>query len=390
MAPDNEGGERRAWGWVAALRDGATTPWREFTGAGDRGDRYLPGAQQLELLRRINSEGSPGPDLVERVLTASAPGRGRADLELIGAVDKSRFGPKPVDPAALPDAELIRVATSLIAEDLVHAGRVRGEAWVEWPARDERGVSRPRAGTSRPRPWRRTYRLVGDPWLADPARAELSRRGRPPGGRRPTILVLGTDLGTMLIDAWTARAFAEGGAPWPDWLGGFAGHDRVPPRADLVLFARTWAERVGPERVQIVIGTERVPPLVGVRRALPAPPTYPADAVDLARRVSAPLGLLVLPDQRARLLLETLGPRLSAAPGTPLGVPAEHVEWVRARAARMRDALLHAGYAVHGDPDALVPDAPAEGSTPDDAGVLSLAVRLLLAHGDRRPEEVSS
>ena len=202
--------------------------------------------------------------------------------------------------------------------------------------------------------------------------------------------MLGTDLGTMLVDAWTARAFSEGGAPWPDWLGGFAGHNRVPPRADLVAFARTWAERVGTDRVQIVIGTEQLPSLVGVRRALPVAPSYSADAVDLARRISAPLGLLVLPDQRARLLRETLGPRLSEAPGAALGIPAAHAEWVRGRAARMRDALLRAGYAVHGDPDALVPDAAAEGSTPDDAGVLSLAVRLLLEHGDRRPEEVSA
>jgi hypothetical protein len=62
---------------------------------------------------------------------------------------------------------------------------------------------------------------------------------------------------------------------------------------------------------------------------------------------------------------------------------------VRARAAGVRDALLEAGYAVHGDPDALVPDAPAVpdgGSLPDDAGVLSLAVRLLLDHGDRAEE----
>ncbi len=357
---ESEAGERRAWGWVAALRDGSTTPWLEFTGAGERVDRFLPGAQQLELLRRLNAAGTPGPGLVERVLTASAPGRGRVDLELVGAVDESRFGPKPVDPATLPDAELIRVATGLIAEDLVAAGAPRPEP------------------LARPRPWRRPYRLVGDPWLADPARAELSRRGRPPGGRRPTILVLGTDLGTMLTDAWTTRAFAEGGAPWADWLSGFATHNRVPPRADLLAFARTWADRVGTDRVQIVIGTEQLPALVGVRRPLPAPPSYSADAVDLARRVSAPLGLLVLPDQRARLLRKTLGPRLSGAPGTTLGIPAAHAEWVRGRAARMRDALLRAGYAVHGDPDALIPDAPAGGSTPDDAGVLSLAVRLLL------------
>ncbi len=192
----------------------------------DRGGRYLPGAQQLELLRRLNAAGRPGPALVERVLTASAPGRGRADLQLVGAAEESPFGPRPVDPADLPAAELVRVATGLVAEDLVSAGRA---------ARDER------AGVARPRPWRRAYRLVGDPWLADPIRAELRRRGRPPGGRRPTILVLGTDLGSMLADAWTARSFAEGGAGWRDWLGGFVAHDRTPPRADLVTHARTWA-----------------------------------------------------------------------------------------------------------------------------------------------------
>jgi len=367
---DTEAAVARAWGWVAALREGATTPWREFAGAGDRRGHYLPGAQQLELLRRLNAAGRPGATLVERVLTASAPGRGRPDLELVGAAEESRFGPRPVDPAELPDAELARVATGLIAEDLVTAGPPA-------PVRD-----------GRPRPWRRAYRLVGDPWLADPIRAELRRRGRPPGGKRPTILVLGTDLGTMLADAWTARSFAEGGAGWREWLGGFVAHDRTPPRADLVTHARTWADRVGRDRVQIVVSTEHLPALVGVRRPLPAPPAYPADAVDLARRVSAPLGLLVLPELRARLLHETLGAWLADAPGDRLGIPAAHVEWVQVRAAGMRDALLHAGYAVHGDPDALVPDAPAEGSTPDDAGVLRLAVRLLLDHGGRRSEEV--
>jgi hypothetical protein len=366
---DSEAAVRRAWGWVAALREGATTPWRDFTGTGDRRGHYLPGAQQLELLRRLNAAGRPGATLVERVLTASAPGRGRPDLELVGTTDESRFGPRPGDPEELPRAELVRVATGLIAEDLVAAGPPQ-------PVPE-----------GRPRPWRRAYRLVGDPWLADPVRAELRRRGRPPGGKRPTILVVGTDLGTMLADAWTARSFAEGGAGWRDWLGGFVAHDRMPPRADLVTHARTWADRVGPERVQIVVSAEHLPSLVGVRRPLPAPPAYSADAVDLARRVSAPLGLLVLPDVRERLLRDRLGPRLADAPGDRLGIPAAHVEWVQVRAARMRDALLRAGYAVHGDPDALVPDAPAEGSTPDDAGVLSLAVRLLLDHGGRRSEE---
>jgi len=371
MTTETEAGERRAWGWIEALRAGATTPWREFTGTADRGGRFLPGAQQLELLRRVNAVRRPGPALVERVLNASAPGRGRPDLQLVGAAEESRFGPPPVDPADLPDAELVRVAAGLIAEDLVAAGPP--------PPPPPRWT----------RLWRRTYRLVGDPWMADPIRAELRRRGRPPGGMRPTILVLGADLGTMLADAWTARSFAEGGSGWRDWLGGAIAHDRVPPRADLVTQARRWAERVGRDRVEIVIGAEHLRRVLKVRRALPAPPVYAADGVDLARQVSSPLGLLLVPNQRAVLLAETLGPWLSDAPGGPLGIPAAHVEWVQARAARMRDELLGAGYAVHGDPEALVPDAPGEGSMPDDAGVLSLAVRLMLEHGERRTEEVS-
>jgi hypothetical protein len=370
VATATDAGERRAWGWVAALRDGVTTPWHAFTGTADRGGRYLPGAQQLELLRRVNAVRRPGPGLVERVLAASAPGRGRPDLELVGAAEESRFGPRPVDPADLPDAELLRVAAGLIAEDVVAAGLPEPPP-PRWT-----------------RVWRRTYRLVGDPWLADPVRAELRRRGRPPGGRRPTVYVLGTDLGTMLVDAWTSRAFADGGAAWADWVAGAVAHDRVPPRADLVAQAATWATRVGAARVEVVIGPEQLPRVLGVRRALPAPPAYSADAVDLARRVASPLGMLVVPRQRARLLAETLGPRLAGAPGAPLGIPRDHAGWVEDRAARMVEDLRGAGYAVHGDLGALVPGAPAGGSAPDDAAVLELAVRLLLDHGDRPPEEV--
>ena len=46
----------------------------------------------------------------------------------------------------------------------------------------------------------------------------------------------------------------------------------------------------------------------------------------------------------------------------------------------MRDGLLRAGYAVHGDPDALLPAEPGRGAGPSDAGVLALALRLLLDH----------
>lgn len=370
-------GERRAWGWVAHLRDGGTTPWADWHGEGTREGVYLPGAQQLELLRRLHlaatAQGQrPTPRLVERVVEASAPGRGTPDLELVGATDESPFGPRPVDPADLPDAELTRVATSLLAEDLVAAG-----------------ARRPPEVSPLVRPWRTRYRLVGDPWLADPAREAMVARGRPPGGRGSVVVVVGRDVATMVADAWTSRCFDEGSLPWREWLDPFAAGHRVPPRVDLERAATTWARQVGQARVRVVLDPSALPRLVGVRRSLPRPPVLAADAVDLARQVAAVLGLLVLPEQRADLLRHTLLPRLLDAPGPPLRLPAEHAAWATQRAVRMRDRMLRAGYAVHGDPDLLVPRpeavAPAGASGPTDAGVLALAVRLLLDETKEAP-----
>jgi hypothetical protein len=353
-------GVRRAWGWVAHLRSGGTTPWRDWTGEGEPRGRVLPGAQQLELLRRLNQAGRPGPDLAAQVLDASAPGRGRPDLELEGAVERLAFGPPPVDPAALPDDELLRVAANVLAERVVAAGLPE----PRYPAR--------------PRLWRTRYRLVGDPALADPMRAALVAQGRPPGGRGSTVLVLGTDVGTMVAHAWTARSLAEGAPAWPDWLAACTRGRALPRRVDLLRTARAWTERVGPERVHVVLDPAAVPRLVGVRRPLPGPLPLSADATDLARRVGQVLGLLAVPGRRRALLHQTLLPRLLAETGPPLVVPPEHADWLHARAVRVRDGLLRAGYPVHGDPDRLLPVERPGAPEPSDAGVLALAMRLLL------------
>jgi hypothetical protein len=352
-------GIRRAWGWAAHLREGGTTPWRDWAVEGAAHGRHLPGAQQLELLRRLNESGAVPDRLAVRVLEASAPGRGRPDLELAGSVDSVAFGPPPVDPADLDADELLRVAAGLLAED-VHAGGL------------------PEPPTARPRPWRTRYRLVGDPMLADPRRADLVSRGRPPGGRSELVLVLGTDVAQMMVDAWTARSIGIGVSPWGEWVRRARRLDALPDRIDLPRLARGAAERAGVRRVRVVLDLDALPRLVGVRRPLAAAPALSADAVELARRTGQVLGLLATPVERAELLRQVLVPRLAEHPGPALALPRRHVEWARGRACTMRDELVRAGYPVHGDPDGLLPvDRPGV-SHPSDAGVLARALRLLL------------
>lgn len=364
-------GEERAWGWVAHLREGGTTAWDAWTGLGQSRGRYLPGAQQLELLRRLNAAGRPGRALTEAVLAASAAGRGRPDLELTGAGPEPAFGPRPVDPAGLPAGELVRVAASVLADQLVDAGPL------------------PPVVRARPTWWRRGYRIVGDPELADPLRDQLVAHGRPPGGREPVIVVVGADLATMTAHAWTNRAFTEGVLAWPGWLGLLHERRALPPRADLVAVARTWERRVGKARVHVVLDPAAVAGLAADRKALTVPLTLPGEAGELARRVGSVLGLLVLPDVRESLLSRRLRPRVEReipriGGARPLVVPEPHREWLEAAAERMRRQVRRAGYAVHGDLDTLVPrwpdtDSGSDGPpAPSPEATLDLAVRMLL------------
>ena len=382
-------GPARAAAWVAHLRQGGTTPWAAWTGTvAGPASPLLPGAQQLELLRRVNQRGPVPPALVERVLSASAAGRGRPDLELVGARPASEFGPPPVDPAALPAEELLRVVALLLAEDLAaeadvddrpdDLGRLVGDA-ARRMRRSGRGPWL--------RPWRTKYRLVGDPWRADALRRDLTERGRPPGGRGALVLVVADDLATMLADLWTDRCFSTGVAvpAWGPWLDSLAGARRIARGADPALVAATWAERIGRERVRVVLDDGHLPALLGVPALTPRPPV-PAEAAELARLVAKALGLRVTPDAGRRILRERLLPRLLDHPGAPLAVPPEHHRWIHRRSVRIRDAVLAGDYPVLGEVDGLVsrPRAlAASGETLSgeaaDERVLALAVDLLLA-----------
>jgi hypothetical protein len=353
--------DRRAWGWVEHLRHGGTTPWAEWAGTAEPGGAVVPGAQQLELLRRLNQAGPPAPPLVDRVLGASAPGRGQPDLELVGAAPESPFGPRPVDPGTLAEVELLRVAASILAADVVTAGL---------PAP-------PKVG--RPRPWRRPYRLHGDPELVAPVRAELVARGRPPGGRAPVHVILATDLGRMLAHLWTSRAFDGRISGWRAWLGRLERNGALPRQIDPLHLARTRTGRAAPDQVHIVLDTHALPSLLGVRRLGACPPEPAAEAPDLARRVGSVLGLLVPADQRKRLMHRTLRPWLAEVSGSVLALPSEHHGWVGDHAARIADGLSRAGYAVHGDLGGLAPVRRPGAEAPAPRTTLALAMRMMLA-----------
>lgn len=363
-----------AWGWVAHLREGGTTPWLDWTGDAPASARVLPGAQQLELLRTLNLAESSGllhrggssyrgsshlsTRLADRVLTAAAPGRGKPDLALVG-VASSPYGPPPVDPSLLPADELIRVATSVLAEDVVALG-------VSTPERQLRRV------------WRRGYRLAGDPLEAAHVRDHLTGRGRPPGGAGATTLILGGPLDQMLADVWSRRCFERGSGGWLEWLRFWQQRDDLPPRIDLASVADR--HRARHERVKVVLDRSKLPALLGVRR-LPPPVRPGADAAELARRIATVVGLLVPPDERAALMTHTLLPRMPVTGAPPVSLPDRHREWVQAAAERMARQLTRAGYPVVGDPASLVPvesAAPAAPSVASGDLVLDLAVRMLV------------
>jgi hypothetical protein len=218
--------------------------------------------------------------------------------------------------------------------------------------------------------------VLGDPVLATPLRDVLTADGRPPGGRRSTVVVVGTDLSTMLVDLWTARCLGAGVRPWLDWLRLELGRPDPPVRVDLAAQAQEWVSRVGPGRVHVVIDDpRRAARLVGRRRP-PQSRTLSADAVELARRTAPVVGSLVAPERRTALMWHRLRPVLAAHPGPALRVPARYRPWLEDRTLELRRRLAAGDYAVHG----VLPD-PVERRgvrEPDDERVLALAMRVLL------------
>ncbi len=350
----------RAWGWHAHLRDGGTTPWDAWAGTAEAAGRVLPGAQQLELLRRLNAA-SGGVDavLAERVLTATAAGRGPVDLPLLGT--PATWGPRPVDPAALPARQLLRVATTILAEDVAeHA-----------PAPQ----SRP-AGPVRVRKGLRDHVLLGDPLAVADAASRASGPAWFPAttfavSRRAVVFAGPFDR--LLAHTWTYRCFDDGVARWGDWLDFWSGRDQPPPRLDLAAAARSAG--VCPRQVRVLTDSSAACAWAGAPLQVPG-----ADVADLARRIAGVLRILLPRDRAAAVMATWLMPRMPRTATPPVAVGDRHREWVERLAADAALEIRRAGYSVVGDLGDLAPRPAEDVSRPRgvDAAALDLAVAMLV------------
>lgn len=332
---------------------------------------HLPGAEVLELLRRLNATGPVEPSRVEALLRTSPPGRGRRDLPLVGDTEIRTYGPLPVDPSTLSSRELLRAASVLLAEDLLDTAETVPVRRRWWPRRRTRSTKEQQSFP---------YRLVGSPWLTLPIREELERQGRLPGGDGYTVYVLGGPLDEVAAGAWKFRTFTNRVNPWHIWIRDAQWRGWFGPRADLPRIARWWADRVGKDRVEIVTDPALLPGLLGVD-SLPGPWAISAEANEVARVIGQVLCVRTELEAQRKLLIDELRPRLEKLeplhPGArEVGVPAESFAWVETQARAQRDALVEAGYALHGDPDRLLPSGTAT-QGPDERRALALALSLL-------------
>ncbi len=401
--------DRAAWSWVTHLLGGGTTTWAAWAesrssvdpGAAPGGDpdvapvpglASLPGAAQLELLRRlVETAGGPLDEaLAMRVLRRPAPGRGAVDLPLgwpgEGQVTADGFHHRsspPTDPGSLDVEEVLRVAAGVVADVL-----------LETPAAPRTPAPRTLATrTPAPRPARRvglrrgpTVWVEGPPRSAAEVRAELAAAGtrlhRPRlrwrGGRtRPgRVLVVVPPLERGLLEVWEDRSVAGAARRWEVWVQELHGSRRLPPSLRAARLAAFWAERIGADNVTVV--------------ARPRPRDGADDLsaleVDVVRRVNAVLLLHRDEAGRAELAqrlatrLRGLGREIGVLGPAELRVPPSQQRWLRATSARITEGVSAAGYPVEGDLRSLSPRPPAPGDVHslDPREVLALMAALVL------------
>lgn len=369
----------RVRAWAGQLRVGSTQTWADFLAAPAIAalpwdpEAPLPGAGQLELVRRLAVERPPQhARLAALVLGTAGGGRGLVDVPLPWPPDEAVRGDRPVigtppvAPEELSADEVLRVAAAvlvrLLAAERPEPLTAPGRVW---------------------RPWRRGFTLLGAPATVSLLRGALLERGLREGGARTTYLVVGGPLDELMAQRWSARVRAGAGMRWQRMWRTAEIHDRVPPGIALPALAARLAEQAGPERVHVVLGADpdATARLVGeVLGVEVGPLEVPHDplATDLLRRVN-PLLTLAVGEDRRREIVAGAWPEVAAGEESgPLGVPAGHRDWAVRTGERMAVALTSGRYAVHGDPALVVPARrPGARRAPDPEDVLRHALKVI-------------
>jgi hypothetical protein len=357
--------EPTAWAWVDHIRQGGSTPWLSWASSHTavpestpRGP--LPGAAQLEFVRRLAERRDRAPELdfarlADVVLDRSGPGRGLAQLPLLwppSVAATSHVGAPPTDPERVPAEELIRVGVGALADLLQQTV----------PSRSARSRRRllPRRLL-----WSRQFRLAGAPTTVASVRASLAAAGHAEGGPSPEVLLFVPPFDALMAQVWSARV--QRGVPirWGTFTGKWAARKDLPPAADIPGLAAYWRDRVEPEHVHVVVFEADEPArrttaeILGLRTRDPVAPildTLDTAGVDVVRRVNRLLNVR-LPPARHQALVRRLTPLLAPPArdtGQPrLGVPERHAAWAQDSARRIASGLRDHGYAVHGDLDRI-------------------------------------
>lgn len=373
----------RASGWVGHLRSGGTTPWPVWIrdpSAGDAagnaagnaaGAGELPGAAQLELLRRLNEAGAVRPELAERVLRRAAPGR--------GLIDRVVTDP----PDGVPERELLRVGSGVLA-DLV----------MELEPVVHHEVRRPWSLTGEP-----SFVLEGPPLTVSRLRADLAalglhEHGSPAvrrlrrTGRPEVALVVTAPLPRALFEVWSHRAQQGSPRHWPTVIAEWRGSGQLPAGAAYDRLAAHWAGLLGSGRVHVLTrrglreqvhavlgGSHRI----GRVRLTGVPTDLRPVLVDVLRLANQVLAFKAPEPGRKPLvdrLLPILGQTATTGPAR-LGLPVEHRRWAARTGTGIADRLGAGGYPVHGRLTGLG-RADGDPGVLEEAQVLSALLEVVL------------
>ncbi len=384
--------EQAVSAWAAHLRSGGTTTWSSWRRdhGGDRLDAPVlhpsPHAHQLELVRRLNlaaqgrADAIPGPSLAvlaDRVLRTAAPGRGLVDVPLPWESVTPRFGTPAREPDRLPAEELVRLAVGVLAHQLPAIPSPTPEA----------------TPTVWPKPWnptsgRRRFLLHGSPGTVAAVRSGLLARGLVETTWRPTHIVIARPVDVMMAEHWASSVSRGGTLKWSRVWRRAQAAGRLPRPIDVVaLVERLDGRRREPLHVVVAPDAAEtahlVTRLLGTR-PFDLPPGGSAAVPDLLRRVNRLTGLTRGPEQVqpiARTLLTALKcdqlRHVDTRTSGPL-TPRHALPFARRAGASSAAQLREAGYAVHGDPDAMAPTEHRLTGTVDRDRTLDLALTACL------------